>query len=140
MAALGRVLADASGSAGFALAGEGPTARVDLIAPELTSASGAHFTGGADSRIGYLYGADEPAVIATGRWSIGGGDLPSGTLSIARHEDGRVTGVARFEPYSAQGARLAPKVGTAPCREKMCEAGWCSVVPAKLKKKTKNKL
>src|SRR3546814_8366625 len=105
MAALGRVLADASGSAGFALAGEGPTARVDLIAPELTSASGAHFTGGADSRIGYLYGADEPAVIATGRWSIGGGDLPSGTLGLARNEDGRVTGLASFEPHRAEGAR-----------------------------------
>ena len=107
MAALGRVLADASGSAGFALAGEGATARVDLIAPELTSASGARFTGSADSRIGYLYGADEPAVIATGRWSIDGGDLPSGTLSIDRDEDGRVTGLASFEPYSAEGARLA---------------------------------
>src|SRR3546814_8905127 len=105
MVALSRVLADASGSAGFALAGEGPTARVDLIAPELTSASGAHFTGGADSRIGYPYGADEPAVIATGRWSIGGGDLPSGTLSIGRTEDGRVTGLARFEPSSAEGSR-----------------------------------
>src|SRR3546814_8485428 len=46
-------------------------------------------------------------VIATGRWSIGGGDLPSGTLSIARNEDGRVTGLASFEPYSAEGARLA---------------------------------
>ena len=107
MAALGQLLADASGSAGFAIAGEGTTARVDLIAPELTSASGAHFTGSADSRIGYLYGADEPAVIATGRWSIGGGDLPSGTLSIARNEDGRVTGLASLEPYSAEGARLA---------------------------------
>lgn len=107
MAALGRVLADASGSAGFALAGEGATARVDLIAPELTSASGARFTGSADSRIGYLYGADEPAVIATGRWSIDGGDLPSGTLSIDRDEDTRVTGLASFEPYRAEGARLA---------------------------------
>ncbi|SBV33078.1 conserved protein of unknown function [uncultured Sphingopyxis sp.] len=107
MAALGQLLADASGSAGFAIAGEGTTARVDLIAPELTSASGAHFTGSAESRIGYLYGADEPAVIATGRWSIGGGDLPSGTLSIARNEDGRVTGLASLEPYSAEGARLA---------------------------------
>lgn len=107
MAALGRVLAEASGSAGFALAGEGATARVDLIAPELTSASGARFTGSADSRIGYLYGADEPAVIATGRWSIDGGDLPSGTLSIDRDEDTRVTGLASFEPYRAEGARLA---------------------------------
>jgi translocation and assembly module TamB len=105
--ALSRVLADASGSAGFALAGEGPTARVDLIAPELTSASGAHFTGSADSRIGYLYGADEPAVIATGRWSIAGGDLPSGTLSVDRSAEGRVTGLASLDPYSAEGARLA---------------------------------
>lgn len=107
MAALGHVLADASGSAGFALAGEGATARVDLIAPELTSASGARFTGSADSRIGYLYGADEPAVIATGRWSIGGGGLPAGTLGIDRDAEGRVTGLASLEPYSAEGARLA---------------------------------
>lgn len=105
--ALSRVFADASGSAGFAIAGEGPTARVDLIAPELTSASGARFTGSADSRIGYLYGADEPAVIATGRWSIAGGDLPSGTLSLDRDEDGRITGLASLDPYSAEGARLA---------------------------------
>jgi len=105
--ALSRVMADASGSAGFALAGEGATARVDLIAPELTSASGARFTGSADSRIGYLYGADEPAVIATGRWSIAGGDLPSGTLSLDRNEDGRVTGLASLDPYSAGSARLA---------------------------------
>lgn len=107
MGALGRVLADASGSAGFAIAGEGPTARVDLIAPEMTSASGARFIGSADSRIGYLYGADEPAVIATGRWSIAGGDLPSGTLSIDRSAEGKVTGLASLEPYGAEGARLA---------------------------------
>ncbi len=106
-AALSRVLADASGSAGFALAGEGPTARIDLVAPELTSASGARFTGSADSRIGYLYGADKPAVIATGRWSIAGGDLPSGTLSLDRSVEGRVTGLASLEPYSAEGAQLA---------------------------------
>lgn len=105
--AVSRVFADASGSAGFTLAGEGPAARVDLIAPELTSASGARFTGSADSRIGYLYGADEPAVIATGRWNIAGGDLPSGTLSLDRNEDGRVTGLASLDPYSAEGARLA---------------------------------
>lgn len=107
MDALSRVLADASGSAGFAIAGEGPTARIDLIAPELTSASGARFVGSADSRIGYLYGADEPAVIATGRWSIAGGDLPSGTLSIDRSVEGKVTGLASLDPYSAGTARLA---------------------------------
>ncbi|GAO78827.1 YdbH domain-containing protein [Sphingopyxis sp. C-1] len=107
MAAFSRVLADASGSAGFAIAGEGPTARVDLIAPELTSASGARFTGSADSRIGYLYGAEEPAVIATGSWSIAGGDLPSGTLRLDRSAEGRVTGLASLDPYSADGARLS---------------------------------
>jgi hypothetical protein len=107
LGALSRVLADASGNAGFALAGEGPTARIDLIAPELTSSSGARFIGSADSRIGYLYGADEPAVIATGRWSIAGGDLPSGTLRLDRSAEGRVTGLASFDPYSAEGARLA---------------------------------
>lgn len=105
--ALSRVLADANGSAGFALAGEGQTARIDLIAPELTSAGGARFIGSADSRIGYLYGADEPAVIATGSWSIAGGDLPSGTLRLDRNEEGRVTGLARLDPYGAEGARLA---------------------------------
>ncbi|MBB6424478.1 YdbH domain-containing protein [Sphingopyxis sp. JAI128] len=105
--ALSRVLADASGSAGFELAGEGPTARIDLIAPELTSASGAHFVGSADSRVGYLYGADERAVIATGRWSIAGGGLPSGTLSLDRSAKGKVTGLASLDPYSAGTARLA---------------------------------
>jgi translocation and assembly module TamB len=104
--ALSRVLADASGSAGFALAGEGPTARVDLIAPVLTSASGARFVSSADSRIGYLYGADAPAVIATGRWSIAGGDLPTGTLSLDRSAEGKVTGLASLDPYMAEGARL----------------------------------
>ncbi|RYD41683.1 MAG: hypothetical protein EOP63_14885, partial [Sphingomonadales bacterium] len=105
--ALSHVLADANGSSGFALAGEGRTARIDLIAPELTSASGARFIGSANSRIGYLYGADEPAVIATGSWSIAGGDLPSGTLRLDRNEEGRVTGLASLDPYSAEGARLA---------------------------------
>ncbi len=105
--ALSRLLADASGSAGFAIAGEGTSARVDLIAPQLMSASGAHFTGSSDSRIGYLYGAAKPAVLASGRWSFGGGDLPSGTLNLDRNIDGKVTGLASLEPYSAEGARLA---------------------------------
>lgn len=105
--ALSRVLADASGSAGFALAGEGPTARVDLIAPVLASASGARFVGSADSRLGYLYGADAPAVIATGRWSIEGGDLPTGTLNLDRSAEGKLSGLASFDPYVAEGARLA---------------------------------
>src|SRR3546814_18107711 len=92
MVALSRVLADASGSAGFALAGEGPTARVALIAPDLTSASGAHFTAGADSRIGYPPGAAETAVITSGRRSIGGGAPPSAPLSSAHRRASRREG------------------------------------------------
>ncbi|MDO9363048.1 MAG: YdbH domain-containing protein [Sphingopyxis sp.] len=107
VAALSRVLADASGSAGFALTGEGTAARVDLIAPQLTSASGGRFTSSTESRIGYIYGAPQPAVLATGRWSFGGGDLPTGTLSLDRRANGSVTGLANLEPYSAEGARLA---------------------------------
>ncbi len=107
VAALSRVLADASGSAGFLLTGEGTAARVDLIAPQLTSASGGRFTSSAESRIGYIYGAPQPAVLATGRWSFGGGDLPTGTLSLDRRANGTVTGLANLEPYSAEGARLA---------------------------------
>ncbi|MGL3821144.1 intermembrane phospholipid transport protein YdbH family protein [Sphingopyxis sp. R3-92] len=104
--ALSRMLADAGGSAEFALLGEGPSARIDLIAPRLTSASGAHFTGSPDSRVGYLYGTREPAVLASGRWSFGGGDLPSGTIRLDRQADGTVTGLASLEPYSATGSRL----------------------------------
>ncbi len=104
--ALSRMLAEASGSADFALTGAGPTARVDLIAPQLTSASGARFTGSADSRIGYLYGAPRPAVIAAGQWSFGGGDLPTGSVNLDRRGDGSITGLANFEPYQAAGARL----------------------------------
>lgn len=107
VSALSLVLAEASGSAGFAIMGEGPTARVDLIAPQWTSTSGARFSSSPESRIGYLYGAADPAVIASGRWSFGGGDLPTGTLSLDRGVDGLVTGLASLDPYSAAGARLA---------------------------------
>lgn len=105
--ALSRMLADTGGSAEFALIGEGPTARVDLIAPQFTSASGASFTSSADSRIGYVYGAARPALLASGRWSFDGGDLPTGTISLDRNAEGVVTGWAKLEPYSAAGARLA---------------------------------
>ena len=107
VAALSRALSDASGSAGFALAGEGESARIDLIAPELTSASGVYFTGTADSRIGYLYGAETPAMLVAGSWRFGGGDLPSGTLALDRRADGRIAGLASIDPYTAPGARLA---------------------------------
>lgn len=106
-AAIGRALASASGRAGFELVGEGSLARVDLIAPRLISASGARFTGSADSRIGYLYGADRPALLATGEWSLGGGDLPAATIELDRRADGSLRGEARFAVYEARGSRLA---------------------------------
>lgn len=45
-------------------------------------------------------------MIATGRWSIAGGDLPTGTLSLDRSAEGKVTGLASLDPYMAEGARL----------------------------------
>ena len=106
-AALSRMLADVGGSADFMLAGEGDLARIDLIAPQLAGASGARFTGSPDSRISYFYGAAQPAVLAAGRWNFGGGDLPTGSLSLDRRGDGSITGLANLDPYQAGGARLA---------------------------------
>lgn len=106
-AALARMLVDVGGKAGFALKGEGNNARVELIAPAFTSASGARFTGSADSRIAYIFGTEQPAVTMLGGWTFGGGDLPSGSLALDRHADGRLSGFARFAPYEAKAARLA---------------------------------
>lgn len=105
-AALSRMLADVGGSADFALVGEGRSARLDLIAPQLASASGARFTGSADSRLGYLYGAAQPAILASGRWAFGGGDLPTGSVSLDRRGDGSISGLANLDPYQAGGAAL----------------------------------
>ncbi|MBJ7440419.1 MAG: YdbH domain-containing protein [Sphingopyxis sp.] len=106
-AAFSRMLADVGGGADFALGGEGDLARIDLIAPQLKSASGARFTGSADSRISYVYGASQPAILASGRWNFGGGDLPTGWVSLDRRGDGSITGLANLDPYQAGGARLA---------------------------------
>ena len=106
-AALSRMLSDIGGSTDFTLAGEGDLARIDLIAPQLASASGARFTGSPDSRISYIYGAAHPAVLAAGRWSFGGGDVPTGSVSLDRRGDGSITGLASLDPYQARGARLA---------------------------------
>ena len=105
-AALSRMLADVGGSADFTLSGEGSFARIDLIAPQLASASGARLTGSADSRISYIYGASQPALLAAGRWSFGGDDLPTGSLSLDRRGDGSITGLANLDSYQAGGARL----------------------------------
>ena len=106
-AAIGRMLADASGEAKFAVAGEGQSARIELIAPKLTSASGAHILGSDDSRIAYIFRTPTPAVTILGDWSFGGGDLPTGALTLDRRADGRLSGLARFDAYDAKGARLA---------------------------------
>ncbi|WP_422061150.1 intermembrane phospholipid transport protein YdbH family protein [Sphingopyxis sp.] len=104
-AALARMIADVGGEAAFALRGEGKDARIDLLAPALASASGARFTGSADSRISYIFGV--PAVVANGSWTFGGGDIPSGKLALDRRADGTVSGLASFDAYVAGDARLA---------------------------------
>lgn len=106
-AAAARMLGNIGGSAEFALTGEGQAARIELVAPRLTSASGAQFVGSADSRIAYLLAAPRPALIASGRWRFGGGDLPSGWVAFDRRVDGSVAGSASFDTYVAPGARLA---------------------------------
>ncbi|WP_374524847.1 YdbH domain-containing protein [Sphingopyxis sp.] len=106
-AALARVMASAGGQADFALAGEGQSARVELMAPELASASGARISGTADSRIAYIYGTPQPAVTILGDWRFGGGDLPSGALTLDRRANGALSGGLRLDAYDAKGARLA---------------------------------
>ncbi|WP_223181407.1 YdbH domain-containing protein [Sphingopyxis sp. LK2115] len=106
-AATARALASVNGGAGFQFAGEGALARVDLIAPRLTSTSGARFTGNAESRIGYLYGAEQPTWLVAGEWSLGGGDLPAARLRLDRRADGTLRGEARFAAYEARSSRLA---------------------------------
>lgn len=106
-AAVSRVLADAEGHADFTLTGEGPNARIEMIAPQLASASGARISGSADSRIAYIFGTPQPAMTIFGDWRFGGGDLPSGSLTLDRRADGVLAGVARLDVYDAKGARLA---------------------------------
>src|SRR3546814_1578 len=86
--AVARRFAEARGQAKFALAGAGEAARIDLIAPALTSASGAILSGDDDSRIGWLFAASRPAVVAAGGWRFGGGDLPTGSLTLDAQADG----------------------------------------------------
>lgn len=105
--AVARMLADVGGRADFALVGEGRTARIELIAPEISGASGARLTGGADSRMAWLFAAAAPAFTVQGQWRFGGGDLPTGMLDLDRRGDGTLSGLARFEPYVAGSARLA---------------------------------
>lgn len=105
--ALARVLGDLSGKTDFALAGEGDAARIELIAPDLVSESGARVTASDDSRIAWLFAAARPAFLIQGQWAFGGGGLPEGTLDLDRRADGSISGLARLEPYVADGSRLA---------------------------------
>ena len=105
--AAARMLGDLSGKTGFALAGEGDTARIELSALDLVSESGARLSGGSDSRIAYLFAAARPAVLVQGRWELGGGGLPEATLDLDRRADGGISGLARIEPYLAEGSRVA---------------------------------
>jgi translocation and assembly module TamB len=105
--AIAAMLTDVGGKADFALAGEGDTARLELLAPDLVAESGARLTGNPDSRIAYLYAAAAPAFTIQGGWAFGGGGLPEGTLALDRRADGSLSGLARLDPYEAGGARLA---------------------------------
>src|SRR3546814_15631666 len=107
------LFADAGGEAKFALTGAGEAARLDLIAPALTSASGAYVTGDDDSRIGRLFAASRPAMVAAGGWRFGGGDLPTGSLTHAARADGSVGGEARFidRKSGAEGKSVSVRVG-----------------------------
>ncbi|PKQ00668.1 MAG: hypothetical protein CVT74_02905 [Alphaproteobacteria bacterium HGW-Alphaproteobacteria-13] len=105
--AFARLLADFEGETGIALAGEGETARIELIAPRIASASGAGIGGDDDSRIAWLFGAARPGVTIAGRFGLSGGDLPTGDIDLERRADGAVSGVATLAAYSAGDARLA---------------------------------
>ncbi|UNU42794.1 hypothetical protein EAO27_08845 [Sphingopyxis sp. YF1] len=105
--AVARMLASVGGKADFALVGEGRTARIELIAPEISSASGARLAGSPESRIAWLFATARPAFTVQGQWRFGGGDLPAGMLDLDRRADGTLSGLARMEPYVAGNARLA---------------------------------
>lgn len=105
--ALATMLADMTGESGIMLAGEGAASRVELVAPHLSSTSGARLSGGDDSRIAYVFGGAAPAVMVAGRWSFGGGGLPAGDVDLERRADGTLSGAATLAAYSAGNARLA---------------------------------
>lgn len=107
VAAFSHVLGGVSGHTDFALTGEGQNARVELVAPQLASSSGARISGSADSRVAYIFGTPQPAMTIFGDWRFGGGDLPSGLLTLDRRADGLLSGMARLDAYDAKGARLA---------------------------------
>lgn len=106
-AALAAMLADTGGGARFLLTGEGQAQRIEVSAATLASASGARLSGGSESRVAYLFGADRPAWLIDGLWRFGGGGLPSGELTLDRSADGNLDGIARFDSYAAADARLA---------------------------------
>jgi len=106
-AALAHMLTDVGGRADFALAGEGQNARLEIMAPDLEGSGGARVSGNAASRIAYIFGTPQPAMTIFGDWRFGGGDLPSGSLTLDRRANGLLSGVARLDTYDSKGARLA---------------------------------
>lgn len=105
--ALSLALADVSGRADFVLTGDQRTRRIELVAPQLNAASGAKITASSDSRLAYLLGTPDPALLIAGQWTLSGGGLPEGAIRIDRQADGTTSGTARFEPYRAGSAQLA---------------------------------
>jgi translocation and assembly module TamB len=96
-----------TGEAQLALVNQSGTRRLDVIAPQLRSASGAQVSGDARSRVSILFAETGPLALIDGRWRLAGGGLPGADMTLLRRRDGSLTGRATFAPVTAGTARLA---------------------------------
>ena len=103
----GQAMANFSGQTELALTGGGDTRRIDMIAPTLTSASGARLSGDTASRLSVLLGARKPLFLVDGRWQLSGGGMPAVAVALQRNRDGSLNGRANFAPLVAGPSRLA---------------------------------
>lgn len=100
-------LASVAGEADVQLVGNARTRRIEIIAPQLRSASGARLGGDATSRLSILLGGKQPLFLVDGRWQLGGGGFPQARVQMRRSADGRLQGLASLAPLVAGNARLA---------------------------------
>ena len=105
--AAARALSSLSGEAELQLVGNARTRRIEIIAPQLSSISGARLLGDATSRLSILLGGVQPLFLVDGRWRIGGGGLPEARVQMRRSADGRLVGLASLPPLVAGNARLS---------------------------------
>lgn len=105
--ALGRAGIDFGGAAEIALTGSTRTRRLEIIAPNIRSASGAMLRADPTSRIAILLGGRQTMALVDGRWSLSGGGLPMARLEINRNAGGAVRGTLALEPLAAGTTRVA---------------------------------